>query len=148
MICTTFWFLSNAEDMTSTWHGMDSYIMSQHTFNALICACCDFTTYRSNIDLLRRHDKNASKSNKLVLVWLSFVCISVQECKKGLSQSCLTTNKSSWNYDIIEVSINSSDSIKLIELIWKTMISSLEWTFLLPVLFLLYIVLLLPEICY
>ena len=39
--------------------------------------------------------------------------------------------------------LNSSDSIKLIELIWKTIISSLERAFLLPILFLLYIVLLL-----
>ena len=44
---------------------------------------------------------------------------------------------------IIEVSLNSSDSIKLIELIWKTMIGSLERAFLLPILYLLYIVLLL-----
>ena len=43
----------------------------------------------------------------------------------------------------IEVSLNSSDSIKLIELIWKTVIGSLERVFLLPILFLLHIVLLL-----
>ena len=42
-----------------------------------------------------------------------------------------------------EVSLYSSDSIKLIELIWKTMIGSLNRAFLLPILFLLYIVLLL-----
>ena len=45
---------------------------------------------------------------------------------------------------IIEVSLNSTDSIKLIVLILKTMIGSLELNFLLPILFLLYIVLLLP----
>ena len=43
-----------------------------------------------------------------------------------------------------EVSLNSSDWIELIELIWKTMMGSLEWKFVLPILFLLYIVLLLP----
>ena len=47
------------------------------------------------------------------------------------------------NENTIEVSLNSSDSIKLIELIWKTMIGSLERAFLLPILYLLYIVLLL-----
>ena len=46
--------------------------------------------------------------------------------------------------NLFEVSLNSSHSIQLIELIWKTMIGSLEWTFLLPILFLLYIVSLLP----
>ena len=44
----------------------------------------------------------------------------------------------------IEFSLNTSDSIKLIKLIWKTIIVSLEWDFLLPILFLLYIVVLLP----
>ena len=43
-----------------------------------------------------------------------------------------------------EVSLNSSDSIKLIKLILKTMIGSLEWWLLLPILFLLYNALLLP----
>ena len=42
-----------------------------------------------------------------------------------------------------KISLNSFDSIKLIELIWKTMIGSLERAFLLPILILLYIVLLL-----
>ena len=42
-----------------------------------------------------------------------------------------------------KVSLNSFDSIKLIESIWKTMIGILERAFLLPILFLLYIVLLL-----
>ena len=36
---------------------------------------------------------------------------------------------------VIRGSLNSSDSIKLIELIWKTMIGSLERAFLLPILF-------------
>ena len=36
---------------------------------------------------------------------------------------------------IFEVSLNSSDSIKLIELIWKTMIDSWEWNFMLPIMF-------------
>ena len=44
----------------------------------------------------------------------------------------------------IEVSPNSSESIDIIELIWKTMIGSLEWKLLLLILFLLYIALLLP----
>ena len=45
-----------------------------------------------------------------------------------------------WHYfvkrsevDTVEVSLNSSGSIKLIELIWKTMIGSLEWIFWLPI---------------
>ena len=41
---------------------------------------------------------------------------------------------------LFEVFLNSSDSIKL-ELIWKTMIGSLKWQFLLPILFLLCIML-------
>ena len=146
MICNTFWFLSNAEDMISKWDGMDSYIMSLHTYNALICACRDFTAY--NIDSLRRHDKNAWKSNKLVLVWPSFICILVQECKTVLSQSCLTSKKSSWNYDIIEVSLNSVDSNKLIKLIWKTMISSLKWTFCYQSYFFYTLYYYYPKICY
>ena len=45
---------------------------------------------------------------------------------------------------IMLINRGSSDSIKVIELIWKTMIGSLELKFLLPILFLLYVVLLLP----
>ena len=48
------------------------------------------------------------------------------------------------NITIFVVSLNFYDSIMLIKLIWKTMIGSLEWKFQLPILFLLYIVLLLP----
>ena len=40
-----------------------------------------------------------------------------------------------------KASLISSDSIKIIELIWKKLIGSWEWNFLQPVLFLLYIVL-------
>ena len=39
-----------------------------------------------------------------------------------------------------------SDSIKLIELIWKMTIGSLELSFVLPIIYLLYIVLLIPVI--
>ena len=46
--------------------------------------------------------------------------------------------------ELFEVSLNSSDSIELIELIWKTMMGSVERNFLLPILFVLYIVLILP----
>ena len=52
-------------------------------------------------------------------------------------------NSNRWLY-LNEDSLNFSDSMKHIELAWKTKFGSLEWTFLLPNFILLYIVLLLP----
>ena len=46
--------------------------------------------------------------------------------------------------DLFEVSLNFSEAIELIELILKKKIYSLELKFLLPILFLLYVILLLP----
>ena len=60
-----------------------------------------------------------------------------------MNYACVSESLTSYTASIFEVSQNSSDSIKLIELILKTTIDSLEWAFLLPILFLLYIVLLL-----